>query len=277
MPCPGMRWAVCWTWAAPPSMSDHRSPSNSPRWVDRLRILAEVRDPQTPWSEAVRYYFNHPAGGSSVLIEPAAWDALSVPGDIADGSCIGLGFDGSYNSDGTALVACDEAGRLSLEVLIERDPSDAPDWTVPRQPIHDAVADAFARFEVVRMFCDPWHWRSELDGWAREYGESRVIELPTNSVRRFGPAVDRFRTVVAKGRLIHDGDPDLRRHLLNARMVRGRGAAADDGHSLFTLEKLGAGRLIDAAVASVLAVEAMASAPPVAAPLTPLVAWAGSQ
>ena len=99
--------------------------------------------------------------------------------------------------------------------------------------------------------------------WQRLYGEARVMQHPTNSVRRFGPAVDRFRTALAEGRIHHDGDADLRRHLLNARLVRGRGAADDDGHALHTLEKPGPGRLIDAAVASVVAFEAMATAPPI--------------
>ncbi len=230
-------------------------------WVDRLRILAEVRDPATPWEEAVRYFFNSPAGGSAVLVEPGRWDALAAPGDIPDGARVALGFDGSYNTDGTAIVICDEAGRLRLALLIERKPSDPPGWTVPRREVQGAIADLFARFDVVGMLADPWHWRDELEGWARQYGETIVIEHPTNSVRRFGPAVDRFRTAVAEGRIHHNGDVDLRRHLLNARLVRGRGAAADDGHALYTLEKPGPGRLIDAAVASVLAVEAMAAAP----------------
>jgi phage terminase large subunit-like protein len=88
-----------------------------------------------------------------------------------------------------------------------------------------------------------------------------VLEHPTNSIRRFGPAVDRFRAALGEGRLSHTGDPDLARHLANARLVRGPGRASDSGHALFTLEKAGPGRLIDAAVAAVLAVEAIATAP----------------
>ncbi len=230
-------------------------------WVDQTRILAEIRDPASPWDESVRYYFNAPAGGAAVLIEPRVWDALATDApDTPAGARVALGFDGSYSQDGTALVMCDESGRLSLELLIERSPTDPPDWTVPREPVHDALADLFGRFQVVRMLADPFHWRDELAGWARQYGEPHVVQSPTNSGRRFGPAVDRFRTALAQGRISHDGDADLRRHLLNARLVRARGMASDDGHALHTLEKPGPGRLIDAAVASVLAFEAMATA-----------------
>jgi len=242
-------------------------------WVDTSRMLAEVRDPSVPWGEAVRFYFNSPAGGSSVLVEPAHWDALASPGDIADGSRIALGYDGSYSQDGTALVAVTEDGRLSLELLVERDANDAPDWTVPRQLVNETVADVFARFDVVRLLADPYHWRDEIAAWAREYGEEIVLELPTNSIRRFGPAVDRFLAALAAGRLSHNGDHDLRRHVLNARLLRGRGSAADDGHALYTLEKPGPRRLIDAAVASVLAYEALATTAPPEPEREPMVAW----
>jgi hypothetical protein len=244
-------------------------------WIDTERILAEVRDPATPWDESLRYFFNAPAGGTAVLVEPAVWSAGSRhSGDLPDGTRLALGFDGSHSQDGTAIVACTVDGRLSLELLIERDATDPADWVVPRGLVTDTVAALFARYDVTRLLADPYHWRDEIAEWAREHGEDRVIEYPTNSVRRFGPAVDRFRAALAAGRISHDGDPDLTRHLLNARLLRGRGAAADGGHALFTLEKPGPGRLIDAAVAAVLAYEAMATSPPPEPEREPMVAWA---
>lgn len=230
-------------------------------WIDQRRILAEIRDPATPWDEASRYFLNAPAATAAVLVDPRRWAALARPGGIPDGARVGVGFDGSHSQDGTALVLCDESGHLQLELLIERNANDPPGWTVPRQRVHDALADVFARFEVARMFADPYHWQSELEGWARQYGERIVLSEPTNSLRRFGPALDRFRVAVAEGAVSHDGDPDLARHVANARLLRGAGRAADDGHAYYTLEKAGAGRLIDASVAAVLAFEAAMSMP----------------
>jgi hypothetical protein len=240
-------------------------------WIDQGRILAEIRDPATPWDEAQRYFLNAPASNASVLVDPRRWAALARPGAIPDGSRIGIGFDGSHSMDGTALVICDESGRLELELLIERGPNDPPDWTVPRQLVHDTLADLHARFEVAYLFADPFHWRTELDEWDRLYGS--VVIYATNSVRRFGPAVDRFRTAIAEGAVSHDGDADLARHLANARLLRGPGAAADDGHQLYTLEKAGPGRLIDAAVAAILAHEAIATRPAPEPEREVLAAW----
>lgn len=108
------------------------------------------------------------------------------------------------------------------------------------------------------LYADPWGWRDELDTWADKWPE-RVVDFPTNSIRRMAPAIDRFRTALEEGRLRHNGDPALRRHALNGRLRKvGRD---EDGRGRYTLEKAGPGRLIDALVASVLADEAAAHLP----------------
>jgi phage terminase large subunit-like protein len=247
-------------------------------WVDQARILAEIRDPATPWNEAARFFLNAPAAAADVLVDPPAWAALGTAGPIPDGARVGVGFDGSMNHDGTALVVCDLEGHTELALLIERDPNDPPEWTVPRALVNDTVAALFARFDVGRMECDPYKWRDEIEEWGRLYGEAVVLSQPTNSIRRFGPAVDRFRAAIAAGRVSHRGDRDLARHMGNARLVRGPGRGAE-GHQLYTLEKAGPGRLIDAAVAATLAYEAAATlreAPQPEKDWRPMVHWGGS-
>jgi phage terminase large subunit-like protein len=103
------------------------------------------------------------------------------------------------------------------------------------------------------LFADPWRWQDELEDWSRRWPD-RVVEFPTNSIPRMAPAVDRFRVALQEGSLSHSGDPDLTRHVLNARLRKvGRD---EDGRGSYLLEKAGPGRLIDACVASVLAYEA---------------------
>jgi phage terminase large subunit-like protein len=70
------------------------------------------------------------------------------------------------------------------------------------------------------------------------------------------PATDRFRTELQEGRLFHTGDETLTRHVLNTRLRR---IGNTEGRSKF--EKAGPGRLIDARVAAVLAVQASAVMP----------------
>jgi hypothetical protein len=109
------------------------------------------------------------------------------------------------------------------------------------------------------LYADPWQWQSELDTWAEKWPD-RIVEWPTNQVARAAPAVDRFRSAIAEGHVTHDGDGDLTRHLLNARL---RPAGRDhDGRGRYLLEKAGPGRLIDGCVAAMLAVEARAQLEP---------------
>src|SRR5439155_20527179 len=110
----------------------------------------------------------------------------------------------------------------------------------------------------------------ELDGSAEKWPD-KIVSWPTNHARKMAPAVDRFRTAVNEGHLSHDGDPDLARHVLNARL-RPAGRDGDD-RGLYVLEKAGPGRLIDACVAAVLAFEASAQIEPLVEHEI-MVAWA---
>lgn len=224
-------------------------------WIDVDRILRDVRDDQeTAWEEALRFYFNMPASGMLVAVEPALWAKCARKDrELVDGERIGLGFDGSHSRDGTALVACTEDGCLIPLEIIER-PDDAPDgWTIDRRRIERAVEFAFSNYDVAFLYGDPWRWRDELEEWDRRWPD-QIVEFPTNSSRRMAPAVDRFRTGLQEGRLGHNADPDLSRHVRNARLRKiGRD---EDGRGTYLLEESGPGRLYDGCVAAVLANEA---------------------
>jgi phage terminase large subunit-like protein len=220
-------------------------------WVDLDRLVREVRDPDVPFEESLRFFFNLPAQGLLAAVSPTLWAERKRTRELREGETIALGFDGSRRQDGTALVACTADGWLAPGEIIER-PAGMENWRVDRSIIHRALEYLFATYEVAFLFADPWKWIDELEEWARRWPE-QVIEFPTNT-RRMPPAVDRFRTALAEGRVTHDGDHDLTRHVLNARLRKvGR---TDEGRGAYILEKPGPGRLIDAAVASVLAYEA---------------------
>jgi hypothetical protein len=227
-------------------------------WVDRRRILAEIRDPATPWSEAVRYFFNIASPGIGALVDPARWAQLRVERPREHGR-IALGFVGSDSQTATALVACTDDGCLFPVGVWER-PAGAPDdWRVPRSEVHRVIAETFERFAVSVLYANPSEWRSELEGWAETYGEYRVLEFRTSAATRMGPAVDRFRTAVAEATLSHDGSEALSRHVYNARIRTTAG-----GHPV--IERVGPGRHVDACVAAVLAFEARAQAVEPASP-----------
>lgn len=222
-------------------------------WLDLERILADVRDPAIPWGESSRLFFNTPATGLEAFIDPARWvELVSQTRSKARGAA---GFTGSDN--GAALVFADEDGLITLLGAWSRPPGE-PSWKVNRGEVHRAVELMFDDYEVERFYVNPRQWQSEMEDWSEQYGSDDpkkpiVIKVPTDSPRRFGVAVDRFRIAVQEGQLHHVPDDELDHHLANCRLVIARG-----GH---LLESADPGRPIAAAVAAALAFEARADIP----------------
>lgn len=149
-----------------------------------------------------------------------AWDALAVESEpLEPGALIALGFDGSVSRDSTALVAFEAAsGRLVVLGHWKQDP-------VPRGAVVAAIDRAFTEYNVMRLYADPWYWRSELQELAERLGPELVLEWNTASVSRMAPASDAFLAAVLQRQLTWDGTDALRAHMLNA--VSKRTAAGD--------------------------------------------------
>lgn len=231
-------------------------------WVDRRRILADIRDPATDWADALRYFFNIRTAGAGKAIDPRVWDQRAAPRDVPAGTLIGLGFDGSISQDATVLRACTADGYSFLVDAWVRPDSAGPDWQVPRADVDAAVARAFATWRVGRMYADPPKWWTEIQSWRARFGNDAngdpiVVDLDTNQERRFAPAVDRWRTALREGTHTHDADPITTEHVRAAHLRKVRAQAADDdGRTRYVLVKGEDRRRIDAAVADVLAHEA---------------------
>ncbi len=224
-------------------------------WVDLDRVLVDVRGAGAPWQESVRYFFNVPSAGSGAAVDPITWSQQRRDDRLKPGERIGLGFDGSISGDATALVACTVDGLL-VPLLISERPVDAPEgWRIDRAEVHQALEDAFERFDVGYLYADPPHWRAEVERWAEQWPD-RVVAFWTATHGRMVPAIDRFRTELQEGRLFHTGDKTLTRHVLNARLRR-----IGNAEGRYKLEKSGPGRLIDACIAAVLATQAVAVMP----------------
>lgn len=231
-------------------------------WVDLKRLAADIADPATSPDDARRFYFNQLTSGSTAF-DIEAWSRLAAPAArVEPDARIALGFDGSISDDETVLYGCTEDGHLFLVGAWSRPPGAPQGWRIPRNEVHTAVADAFARFDVAVMFCDPPKWWTELDQWAGLYGDERVVAVDTNSVRRFAPLCDQFATAVLEGAVSHDGDPGLTHALAACARKNVRlGDDPDDGRSRFVIVKSDT-RKIDRAVAAILAFGAAKTMPP---------------
>ena len=165
-----------------------------------------------------------------------------------------LGFDGSDVDDWTGIRAETQDG-----YQFTPETSAGPTiWNpaafggrVPRLEVAAAVDELFTLYDVVRMYCDPPYWETEVDTWAEKYGEKRVLRWETYRPKQMHDAAERLLTDVNKkdSGFTHDGCQDTGLHIRNARK-----AARLNGR--YVLTKPGDGRKIDLAVCSIICHEA---------------------
>ena len=246
-------------------------------WVDLDRIINEIRDPDTKWEDASRFFFNWNTKGGGSAVDAKRWGELAQPRPEPAGEHIGVGFDGSVSDDTTGLIGCTADGYMWVLEAWERKRFEdgRPDkaWRVPRGEVGAKVRATFDRFNVGRMFGDPPKWATELESWADEFRLSsgtveereRVLAFDTNQRAKFCRAVDRFLTAIREGTLTHSGDERLTAHVLAAALEKVRTTADEaDQRTMYVIVKPEDGRKIDLAVAAVLAYEAAMTMPEVA-------------
>ncbi|HEU0194117.1 MAG TPA: terminase large subunit [Gaiellales bacterium] len=229
--------------------------ANPASWQTEEALALRHDSPSTFPSQWARFACGLWLAGDGWWIPAEAWAACDVSETAAplqDGEAIALGFDGARTADATALVACRMDDGLLVPLRIWERPEQVAEWEVRSDEVDAAVASIMERFRVVRAYFDPPKWYSEIDGWAREYGDV-VVRYHTNRSRMMA-AVERFRTDVMARTLAHAGDPDLTAHVLNAQVREARG-----GYWLEKERKSSANK-IDAAIAAVLAYEARCDA-----------------
>lgn len=226
-------------------------------WVDLDRIDAEaeelsVRDP----AQAERFFFNRIVATADSWLDGEAWDAQAAPRTIQDGARIVLGFDGSQYDDWTGFRAetldgyqfTPTYGADSRVTLWN--PSDFG-GEAPRSEVDAALHELMNRYDVVRVYCDPPYWQSEIDAWAAEFGDKRVLAWETRRDLQMHAALERIVTDITGGVLTHDGCKITAVHVRNAKKDRRR-----SGLVCIRKDRPESPRKIDAAVMSALAHEA---------------------
>ena len=228
--------------------------ANPASWQTVAALSARRSSPSTtPWQWA-RFACGLWVGAEPWWMRPPEWNACATGDRLEPGDDVTLGFDGSQSGDATALVACRLSDSLVQPLGVWLAPVGADrEWQVPRGAVDIAVAEAMETYHVVRAYCDPPLWQTEIDGWAREFGDAVVLRYDTNRTRMMA-ATERFRTDVVAGHLRHSGDETLTAHVLSAQIREARG-----GYWL-AKSRPGSPDKIDLAVAAILAYEARADA-----------------
>jgi hypothetical protein len=227
-------------------------------WMDLERIYREMTDPRSCPDDATaaRYFLNRAMATKDAWIPTDVHERQMVRDVVEIGTSITLGFDGSFNDDTTVLRGC----RMSDGYLFRIGAWPKPEgqagvgWEVPRSDVLATFREAFTRYDVVRAYCDPHEWRSDIDSLAAEFGEEHVIPWETRRDTAMAYALDRLHADLMNGQVWHDDDPLAAEHYGNA-YVRQRGSLR-----LVRKEHPQSARKIDSVVADALAYEARADA-----------------
>lgn len=228
-------------------------------WLPIEEILMSCLDVRKSVSESRRAFLNQVNAHEDSWIAPAEWNRCLPDGGVPPlekGDRVTLGFDGSKSDDWTALVAC-RVSDGALFLIKHWNPERYPNEEVPREDVDATVRSMKERYDVVGFRADVKEFESHVDQWSVHFKRSlQVNATPGHPVafdmrgqtKRFALDCERFVDAVLEQDLLHDGNPTLRSHVLNAR----RHPTIYDAISIRKASK-DSGKKIDAAVCAVLA------------------------
>jgi hypothetical protein len=232
-------------------------------WLTVTTILKSIMNSTISPSRSRRMWLNQIVASEEAVYGPADWDVLQKDVALAPEDEIVLGFDGGKTDDSTVLMAL-RVSDMAAFVLGHWQAPDGPageNWEVPRDLVDSAVRDAFRTFKVQAFYSDVAYWESHISEWDRDFGDDLAVRSPLgkdsigwdmrSSLKLSTQAHERLIRAVLDGKLCHDGDIILRRHVLNAqRRVNNYGVS-------FGKESRDSPRKVDAYAALMLAHEAL--------------------
>lgn len=227
-------------------------------WSDIDGIVAQWDDPTADKTYLERVWLNRVVRSTERAFDSVRWRELAEPERvIPDGEHITLGFDGARYKDATALIATHVLAGFQWPIGIWQRPPRLDEWEVPVHEVEAAVDEAFTRWRVWRMYCDPPYWETHIHQWAGKYGDERVLVWWTNRARQIGNAVRAYDAALRAGELSHSGDALFTEHVGNA-VRRLLPVTDDEQRRLWTIQKErdDSPLKIDAAMAGVLSWEA---------------------
>lgn len=216
-------------------------------WIDLGRVKKSILDPRNPPSRSRRFWYNQITANEESWCDPLTWDRLQRPDlKLAKGDEIVMFFDGSKSDDASALVACRISDGLVEPLGLWQAPPQKRrgEWTAPRGEVAQRVRALFKEYRIVGFWADPSHtkedgtldlyWQPLVDEWHQTYrtrlalwaqpgqnGHAVAWDMSNTSSKGKGsvfvPAAEAFIEDVENGDLIHTGNPELARHVKNAR------------------------------------------------------------
>lgn len=263
-------------WTEAPESCDHRSPE---AWEAANPSFGTLVHPQffedqlSKKTESVfrRYFLNQWVAGADLWLPYGAWDACLSDLELDEGLPAHVGVDVALRNDSTAVVVAQRQDeRIVVRAKVwenpfpEGDPRHA-EWKLNIFEVEEHLKELRERFPEPACEIDGALMPGPEFAYDPAYfhrsaavleGEGlAMVEYPQHDSRMI-PASQNLYQMVAEGRIAHDGDPTLKRHVENA--------VADQKPRGWRLTKpKGSRKKIDAAIALAIAAHrAQTAAPP---------------
>lgn len=200
-------------------------------WQSLTPLVSRIRTNKN-YDESCRKYFNWPTTSSRKWVRKEEWGQCYDPDRrVLPGEEIVMFFDGSRTRDATALVGCCMSDGFVFKLGVwESDNKHDGSFQMPVEEIDAVVDRAMRRYSVVAFFGDVKEWegyvkqewpnryRDDLQLWAIPNGQQpEPIAWDMRIKRRdFVLAAEMCESDIREGRLSHDGDEVIGKHVLNA-------------------------------------------------------------
>lgn len=241
-------------WWEAEANADHHFEST---WQMANPGFGDINDPEdfismvkkTPESEFRTKRCNQWVSSQTAWLPNGAWEELGAEKEITSDTEIVLGFDGSFSGDASVIVGVtlEEKPHVFVVQAWEKQVEDRDDWRVDTLEVENTIIQFCANHNVKEVACDPFRWQRSMQV-LQDHGIP-IVEWPSTSAARMIPACAKFYDAVVNQRITHDNNPLLIRHISNA-VVK-----TDRLGPRIVKEHRGSPRKIDAAVASVIALD----------------------
>lgn len=211
-------------------------------WVDLQNILDSINDPTTPWRDSLRFFFNlpDPGGADDPWVPAREWAACEHVGFLSEALPLFMSVRIAHDHRSAAIAAAQRQGE---DILVRAEIFEDED-VVSGQALEDFIKATAARFKapvvadmarrkVVRPGPSIDYHGTFFERSAQALRKAGMVLLDVpNSPERVAPAAEALLELVLAGRLKHDGNADLARHVSNvvaAPTTKGWSISAEPG------------------------------------------------
>lgn len=181
--------------------------ANPAPWHTEKTLRRRFESPSTTDWQWQRFACGIWTEGEEPWIEPKAWDALKRPMRLEPGDPVVVGVDLGVKHDRTAIVAV-RTTDLAVRADIMAPPRGG---SLPLAAVEARLRELRDEFVVQEFVYDPWSFRRSAE--LLEDEGLPMLEFPMSNERMTLASANLYK-LIQERKLKHDGDPELRSHVL---------------------------------------------------------------